>query len=146
MSWGHFDKSVPDMAYDGAKRLSGRIAFLATIKPDGSPRIHPVRPFIGAGYLFIFIDKASPKGDDLRQDGRFALHCSVHETDGINGEFMVTGIARSVTNPQVREQAVKIVGYDVPSRYNLFEFLVESALSIEYDVDRKPITRRWKAN
>ncbi len=145
MSWGHFDKSAPDMANDGAKLLAGKIAFLATIKADGSPRIHPVRPFIGAGYLFIFIDQASPKGDDLRREGRFALHCSVSETNGPSGEFVVTGSARAVTDPQVREQAIAIVGHAVSSRYNLFEFLVESALSIKYDADRNPERRRWVA-
>jgi len=146
MSWGQFEESAPNMALYGTKRLAGKIAFLATIKSDGSPRIHPVRPFIGAGYLFIFIDQGSPKGDDLRRDARFALHCSVRETDGLSGEFMVAGNARIVTDLQVREQAVKIVGHAVPSQYSLFDFLVERASAVEYDEDRHRSVRRWKAN
>jgi len=41
---------------------------------------------------------------------------------------------------------MEIVGHAVPSRYNSIEFLVESTLSIEYDEDKKPAPRRWKAN
>jgi hypothetical protein len=75
MSWQEFEEKSPEMASLGATRLNDKLAFLATIKRDGSPRIHPVRPFIGEGLLFIFIDQTSPKGHDLRRNGRYALHC-----------------------------------------------------------------------
>lgn len=145
MSWEQFEQSAPELAWYGKERLAGKIAFLATIKNDGSPRIHPVRPFIGAGRLFIFIDQASPKGDDLRRDGRFSLHCSVYESEGLSGEFMITGNAKPVTDPQIRAQAVEVVGHDIPARYYLFEFLVERVLSIDYDDDSKAVPCRWNA-
>jgi hypothetical protein len=77
MSWIEFEEQSPELASFGAARLNEKIAFPATIKRDGSPCVHPVRPFFCEGYLFIFIEKSSPKGHDLRRNGRYALHYSV---------------------------------------------------------------------
>lgn len=54
-----------------------RIAYLATTARDGAPRVHPVSPFISEQELYVFMEPTSPKGDDLRRDGRFALHAPV---------------------------------------------------------------------
>ena len=144
MRWKEFEAQSPELALFGAIRLNDEIAYLATIQRDGSPRVHPVRPFIGEGYLFIFIEETSPKGHDLRRNGRYALHCSVSDTNGPRSEFLITGLAEEVVAPQVREQAVKIVGTAVPDQQRLFEFHVESALAIEYDENRKPLRCRWQ--
>ena len=61
------------MAALGFERLNRKVAYLATIKKDGSPRLHPVTPFIGNGMLFVFTEPSSPKIGDLRRDGRYAL-------------------------------------------------------------------------
>ena len=50
------------------------IAFLATVRPDGSPRLHPFCPVLAAGRLYAAIPRSSPKGDDLRRDPRCAIH------------------------------------------------------------------------
>lgn len=50
------------------------IAFLATTRPDGSPRLHPVCPVLAAGRLFAAIPLSSPKGRDLRRDPRCMIH------------------------------------------------------------------------
>jgi hypothetical protein len=50
------------------------IAFLATTRPDGSPRLHPFCPVLAAGRLYAAIPWSSPKGHDLRRDPRCAIH------------------------------------------------------------------------
>jgi hypothetical protein len=40
--WSHLAAAMPDLASFGRQRLEGRIAHLATVRPDGSPRVHPV--------------------------------------------------------------------------------------------------------
>jgi hypothetical protein len=50
------------------------IAFLATSRPDGSPRLHPFCPILADGRLFAAIPWKSPKGHDLRRDPRCAIH------------------------------------------------------------------------
>jgi hypothetical protein len=64
--------------HNGEPKPSGApwfpIAFLATTRPDGSPRLHPFCPVLAAGRLFAAIPSSSPKGEDLRRDPRCAIH------------------------------------------------------------------------
>ena len=144
MSWKEFEKQSPDLASMGASLLSRKTSFLATIRSDGSPRIHPVRPIVGDGYLFVFIDQRSPKRSDLLQDERYAIHCSVFESNGLSSEFMITGVAKAVNNPEIRARAVELWGVDVPDKYALFEFSIDSAIATDYAENRKPSRRRWR--
>ena len=40
------------MALFGKKRLDGQVAYLATVREDLRPRLHPVTPVIGEGIAF----------------------------------------------------------------------------------------------
>ena len=46
------------------------LGFLATVRPDGGPRLHPMWPLLTDDELFAFIIP-SPKQADLRRDGRY---------------------------------------------------------------------------
>ena len=134
------------LAARGAESLRG-LCYLATSKKDGSPRLHPVVPLLGEGRIFVFMEPTSPKGHDLRRDGRYALHSSV-EPDASSGELLVTGRAEPVEEPAVREFAVRYAHYPPPEDDVLFEFGVESVLwtSYDYDGDGRPVRKRWKAS
>jgi len=41
MSWKHLEDGQAELAAFGAERLNGRVAYLATIRKDGAPRVHP---------------------------------------------------------------------------------------------------------
>ena len=82
MSWKSFEEQQPELAAFGAKRLNGKVAYLATVRKDGSPRVHPVTPIIGEGHLFVFMEPTSPKGYDLRRDGRYVGRTVVHALEG----------------------------------------------------------------
>jgi hypothetical protein len=143
MSWKHLEDGQPELAAFGAERLNGKVAYLATIRKDGSPRVHPMTPIIGAGHLFVFMEPTSPKAHDIQRDGRYAMHCSVGDTSGASGEFILTGRAHLVSDPTLRALAVKLASYAPSDRYILFEFDVESAASTTYPGDQA-LRRSWK--
>lgn len=69
------------------------LAFLATIRVDGGPRVHPMCPLITEDGLFALL-VPSPKRDDLRRDGRYAMHS--FPADDNEDAFYLTGAAWGV--------------------------------------------------
>jgi hypothetical protein len=143
MSWKSLEEGDPELAAFGAQRLNGQGAYLATVRKDGSPRVHPMTPIIGQGRLFVFMEPTSPKGHDLRRDGRYAIHGPVSDNSGGSGEFFITGRATFTDDPEQRALAVRLASYAPAERYILFEFDVESASSTVYPEER-PVRRHWK--
>jgi hypothetical protein len=143
MSWKFFESQSPEIAEFGKTRLHGKVAYLATIRKDGSPRVHPFTPIIGEGHFFVFMEPTSPKGFDLRRDGRYSIHCSVTDTSGESGEVIVTGRAKLIEDPELRALAVKLAPYHPAERYVLFEFDVENVVMTEYK-EGQAIRSRWK--
>jgi hypothetical protein len=144
MSWQEFAVGAPEMAAFGQQRFASKVAYLATVKKDGGPRVHPVTPIIGQGRLFLFMEPSSPKGHDLRRDGRYALHCSVADSGGGQGEFLVTGRAELVEEASTRSIAVRHASYAPADRYILFELFIDTAFSTEYDEDGAPHRDNWR--
>ena len=142
-TWHEFAAAHPDLAALGAKRFEGGVAYLATVRPDGGPRVHPVTPILGAGRLFVFMEPTSPKGHDLRRDGRYALHAAVSDAGGTGGEFLLTGRAVLVDDPTTRALAAAAASYAPADRYTLFELSVDSALGTVYQ-DGQPVRQRWR--
>ena len=145
MSWKNLEETQPELATFGAERLNGQVAYLATVRKDGSPRVHPMTPIIGQGHLFVFMEPTSPKGHDLRRDGRYAIHCAVSDTSGAGGEFIVTGRAHFIDNSELRTLAVRLASYTPADRYILFEFDIESVVSTVY-LDGQAVRQHWKSN
>ena len=140
-SWAEFAQQAPRLAEFGQARFRSGVAYLGTLRADGSPRVHPVTPIIGE-QLFLFMEPTSPKGDDLRRDGRYALHCSVEDSSGGGGEFYVRGRATLTNDPLLREQAVRASSYVPEDRYILFILSVEFAFMNRY-FDGNPTPERW---
>lgn len=146
MSWKDFENAYPDLASLGFEKLNKKICYLALTEKDGSPRVHPVTPFIGSGMLFMFTEPSSPKIRDLRHDGRYALHCSVGR-EGPLVEFLVSGNARLITDPLVRQQAELIASSPVVvESYALFEFYIAHVLAVEYDEAKQKIIHCWHSD
>ena len=145
-TWAEFGAAAPDLGCFGRRRLEGRVAYLATIRRDGSPRVHPVSPFIGGGSLLVYMEPNSPKVRDLRRDDRYALHCGVENDDGGEGEFYVSGRAFEVCDSASRAAAfdsARAVGYQPTERHVVFELNVESVLCTVYGERRTQ--KRWPA-
>ncbi len=143
VTWKEFAQQVPAIAGFGKTRFQSEVAYLGTVRADGSPRVHPVTPIIGE-QLFLFMEPTSPKGKDLERDGRFTLHCSVENSGGGNGEFYVSGRAALNTDPAMRQQAIEASSYAPKDRYILFVLSIEQAFMNQY-LDGKANTQRWRA-
>jgi hypothetical protein len=141
-SWKEFAQQAPEIAPFGEARFQSEVAYLGTVRADGSPRVHPVTPITGE-QLFLFMEPTSPKGKDLQRDPRYTLHCSVEDPSGGGGEFYVRGRARFSDDPLIREQAVRASSYVPQPHYILFIFTIEFAFMNTY-VNGQPNSRRWK--
>lgn len=143
-TWTEFSQQAPEFAAFGAQCLGGNgVAYLATLRPDGGPRVHPVTPIIGEE-LFLFMEPTSPKGGDLQRDPRYSLHCTVEDSNGGEGEFYVRGTARLTQDAALRAQAVQAATYDPAERYILFVLGVDFAFMNVY-ADGKSNPQRWQA-
>jgi Pyridoxamine 5'-phosphate oxidase len=143
-TWKAFTQQAPEFAAFGEARFKSGVAYLGTVREDGSPRVHPVTPIIGE-QLFLFMEPTSPKGKDLQRDPRYTLHCSVEDSSGGGGEFYVRGRATLMSDPVLREQAAKVSSYKPADHYILFVFSVEFAFMNIY-VDGKSNTQRWQSS
>lgn len=138
--WADFAAAAPSLEAFGRRRLEKRVAYLATNRSDGAPRLHPVSPFIGGGGLFVYMEPKSPKVADLRRDARYALHCGVEDDSGGAGEFYVTGHAREVTDRRRRAEAFGFAcaaGYQPMERHVLFELDAGRVLATTYEQGRR---------
>lgn len=145
-TWGEFAAAVPNLAAYGRERLNNRVSYLATLRANGQPRVHPVTPIISDERLFVFMEPTSPKGKDLQRSGHFQLHCGVENTGGGAGEFYLRGIGTLVEDAALREEAVNAAGYSPKPRYILFTLSVEYAFMNVYGTDDTPGTvARWSS-
>ena len=143
--WKEFEAGAPEVARFGRERLHGHVAYLATIRKNNLPRLHPITPIIGEGHLYVFMEPTSPKGKDLDRGSAYVLHSSVADNEGSNGEFQLTGFANRVHDARARQQAVALAPYEPEANDILFELGIIEALSTVYRGDR-PVRARWKAS
>jgi hypothetical protein len=136
VTWGEFQRSQPGLADAGQALLyqfGVGLAFLATVRPDGGPRVHPVCPLIHDGGLSAFI-VPGPKQADLHRDGRYSLHsfpCPDNED-----AFYCTGRVRAVDDPATRRALAGLfvaeraeLGVPAPAAdHHLFSFGLQRCL------------------
>jgi hypothetical protein len=76
VTWKDFAAAAPELAEAGRALLNQfgvGLAFLATVRRDGAPRLHPVCPVLSNERLFVLITPDSPKRGDLARDDRYAV-------------------------------------------------------------------------
>jgi hypothetical protein len=137
-TWGDLSATRPDLAATGRRLLYVHgigLGFLATVRADGGPRVHPICPILTESALFGMIIPG-PKLDDLRRDPRYALHGETlpppHGDDG----FYVTGTALELSDPAIWERVAlqMLTERSMRERWPgfesqiLFEFRVERCL------------------
>jgi hypothetical protein len=144
-SWADFALAVPELAAFGAERLLRPPAYLATVTGDGGPRVHPVTPIVSSTGLFLFMEPTSPKGRDLRERRRYAMHNGVPDSTGSGGEFFLSGEGIAIDDDTVRTGVVAASSYEPAERYVLFELLVGSARANAYGDVSLPEPSRWSA-
>jgi hypothetical protein len=143
--WGDFETQAPALAAFGADRLAAAAAYLATIRRNGRPRVHPVAPIVGGGRLFVFMEPTSPKVHDLRERCSYALHNGVPDTLGTGGEFFVSGHASPLDDPDLRAVASGASPFPIEVRWVLFELGIDEARCNGYGDVELPDPPRWTA-
>ncbi len=126
------------------------VAFLATTRRDGGPRVHPVVPVLAGERLHLFVVNLSPKHEDLLRDGRFALHAMPPPAGG--EEFYLTGRARRVEDASRRTEVTAASGGRLGHRdfETLFELDLRRALYTHWrgwgTAAIMPEYRRWRSS
>lgn len=134
--WQDLGAAQAAMAEAGERLLrpSGEgVAYLATVRKDGGPRVHPVMPVLAGGRLYVFVVRMSWKYRDLARDGRYALHAAAAPEGG--EEFYVTGPAREIEDKSIRATVTAASGerlglHDFEA---LFELGIERALHTKWE-------------
>ncbi|NUQ07069.1 MAG: pyridoxamine 5'-phosphate oxidase [Anaerolineae bacterium] len=144
-TWHDFAQAAPELAAFGAQRFKTDPAYLATVRSNGLPRIHPVTPILAEGHLFLFMEPTSPKGHDLQRGSGYTLHCTVANNNGGDGEFCVTGHGVLTQDTALRELAAHW-GYPPKDHYVLFELSVEQAFSTIYPGGGQPVRKNWNSS
>jgi hypothetical protein len=137
ITWTEFSRQQPALADAGRRQFYHfgiGLAFLATVRADGAPRVHPVCPVVSDAGLHLLI-KAGPKRRDLRRDGRYALHSENCPPPRQDDGFAVAGRAKQVTDAALRQDLRARVlterdGNVWPSfeEDTIFELVIERAL------------------
>jgi hypothetical protein len=144
-SWAEFAAAEPELAQYGWELLreDQGYAYLATVTRDGSPRVHPVVPFVADGRLVVSVDALSPKAADLRARGCYMLHATVGDNDT---EFALRGhaceIAPALHPPTVERHELNQV--DLRDGHVLFELDIERVDAAIWE-DGPPHRQTWRA-
>jgi hypothetical protein len=140
-SWDDFTHEATAIAAAGSQLLHQfgiGLAFIATTRKDGGPRLHPCCPLIEDGRLYVFVTGASPKRYDLVRDGRFALHSFPPAEN--DDEFFCAGSAHEVNDPATRRVIAAKAKHNVRDDEVLFELRLDRALHTTWVNPRQPNT------
>jgi Pyridoxamine 5'-phosphate oxidase len=158
VSWHEFAQARPALAAIGERMLrvhtdkpkgslAGGLAYLATIRKDGGPRVHPISPALIDGQLYVFILNRSPKKHDLLRDGRYALHSWPYPMDEQNyndDEFYLSGTAIPIDDLALLHAVATAIGDNADAGV-IFELGLERALHKGRDKGRVVHTT-WSAD
>lgn len=145
-TWADFALAAPEIAAVGERLLEQHnLAYLATARPDGAPRVHPVAPIILDGHLLVSTPKSSPKARDQLRDPRYVLHMLPGKNDD---EFMVRGRSALVTDRMLRAKAEAERHWIRPEDH-IFEYDISVAMSAYWErvgqPGTYPVRRFWRA-
>ena len=145
-SWSLFEEAEPSLAAQVRalfEQYGQAFGYLATVRRDGGPRVHPVSPVIADGGLFCFVT-ASPKCRDLERDGRYALHA--YPAENSDDEAYLSGLARPVTDELQQARLAKMHRAAPDVNWRLFELEIEVAMVTHRPGPMEPAEHRiWRA-
>jgi hypothetical protein len=153
-AWGELRQVAPELAEAGEKLLLrlrpgvGR-AFIATLRRDGAPRLHPISVVYACERLYVIIPPGSPKCVDLIRDGRYAMQAFPLPENEASAEFYLAGVAERIQDPAVCQAIADKTGIRVEEGEVLFELLVQRAMFtrlVELGTpDEHPVHSIWPA-
>jgi len=150
VTWKEFAAAEPDLAETGRSLLfqfKVGLAFLATVRRDGAPRLHPVCPVLSDGRLFVLITPHSPKRADLLQDGRYALQSFPQPKAG-SDEFFIAGRALLVDDSTARADILRDAAHMADASETAFELLIDRVMHTRWEHVLTPqmrsVHKKWR--
>jgi hypothetical protein len=142
VTWGELARLRPDLTSGGHDlfcQFGVGLAFLATVRPDGVPRLHPICVVLTDDGLYGLIIP-SPKLRDLKRDGRYTLHS--YPSPENEDAFSLTGTA-VVQNAPSRRSEVITAFLTQPGRQGppLDESHFDAQTVVEFLIDSCLLTR-----
>ena len=152
VTWKEFAAGAPELAEAGRSllfRFGGvGLAFLATVRKDGAPRLHPVCPVLSSDRLFVMITLESPKRDDLARDGRYALQTFPQPKPG-SDEFYVTGKAVLIDDAATRAAVLRDAKHMADASEIVFELRIDRVMHTRWEHVLTPqmrsVHQKWRA-
>ncbi len=151
VTWKEFAAAAPELAQAGRSLLNQfrvGLAFLATVRKDGAPRLHPVCPVLSGDRLFVLITPTSPKRHDLLRDGRYALQTFPQPKPG-SDEFYIAGKALLVDDPATRAAVLRDAKHMADESETLFELTIDRAMHTRWEnvltPEMRSVHQTWRA-
>jgi hypothetical protein len=151
VTWSQFRKVSSDLAQKGEEQLfqyGVGLAFLATVREDGAPRLHPVCPVLSGGHLYVLILPDSPKRMDLERDGRYALQ-AFPQAKPDSDEFYLAGRVRRIRDSDLISKLLADAEHHASPDEILFELEIGRAMHTEWHgfgtPDYHSIHTKWSA-
>lgn len=146
VSWASFSGAAPALSEQVRalfEQYGQAFGYLATVRPDGGPRVHPISPVITDGGLFCFA-LPSPKRRDLERDGRYALQA--YPAEHSDDEAYLTGLAVPVTSDSRRARLARLQRAAPDVNWRLFELTISLVMvTRRYGPGAPPEHQIWRA-
>jgi hypothetical protein len=145
-TWDKFTNGAPEIAALGLKQFEKfHIAYLATVRQDGAPRVHPISPIIAEGRLFVATAPTSPKRLDQARDGRYMMHALPGKDDA---EFWIRGRAWRISDDATRAAVTAAAAHTVRPQDWIFEYDIAEAMMAYWEnvgqPDTYPVREFWR--
>lgn len=150
-TWHAFSVEAPRIAEVFARRhaATGSLCMLATLRPDGFPRISPMEPRFFEGQLWIGGMPGTAKFRDLIRDPRFCLHTATIDTEVKDGDAKVWGVVEDDDDPELHqryaEHLFQQTGFDLRGQQfeHFFAAHIIGAAAVQINEGHLDITT-WK--
>lgn len=144
--WSAFDLEVPELAGQVRERLEAhRHLVMATLRPDGSPRLSGTEIRLIEGQLEIGIMAGAARLADLQQDERLALHSGSDDPPDWAGDAWVRGRGRIVDDASARAAHLGATVSQDPGEWTLVRVALEEAGFVRLTPDgRRLLVETWR--
>jgi hypothetical protein len=135
VSWKKFSEGFPDLARLGQEQLfqyGVGLAFIATVREAGTPRLHPVCPVISQEKMYVFILPESPKLRDLERTGYYAMQ-AFPQAKPDSDEFYLTGKATRINDPEVFSRVLDDAKHPASPDEILFELELDRVMHTHWE-------------
>lgn len=145
--WVEVEGEVPELAADARGFMDAGVhKSIATIRPDGSPRVSAIEASFLDGDLWFGSMWQSPKARDLQRDGRFALHSASVDPGAWLGDSKFAGTVVEVDDEASKQRLLDARGGGPPGPFHLFRADITEVIVLRLG---KPedhlVVRRWTA-